>query len=317
MRQIKDLLKNSISPATKRTYARTWDKWLNFHSALNIKASRKTLYPTIARATNVTLPKYTPETAALFVAQLAQQYAPATIKAQMSAISYYYRIYKEKDPFATHLIRRMLESLKKSEPKKAKRAPLTRTLLENLLQAVKGYTSSKYERALLRAIMTMLYTCCMRCGEAVKGRTPRHAVQKQHLTPIETNAGPGYKLRFKSYKFSKEHTDVIIIPSFQKYCPVTEIKRYLKLRVGSETGQLFTNSNGSPVTTVQFAKHLHSLVQRIGLDPKRYKPHSFRIGRASDLANNNHTSDTLKRTGRWRSYAYKTYIRQAQFELPP
>ena len=48
-----------------------------------------------------------------------------------------------------------------------------------------------------------------------------------------------------------------------------------------------------------------------------YNTHSFRIRRATQLAQDNHSSETIRSAGRWKSSAYIGYIRSSNINLPP
>ena len=62
---------------------------------------------------------------------------------------------------------------------------------------------------------------------------------------------------------------------------------------------------------------LKSAVQFCGQDPRRFDTHSFRIGRASQLAADNASDLTIRATGRWKSNAFLEYIRPHSVILPP
>ena len=49
------------------------------------------------------------------------------------------------------------------------------------------------------------------------------------------------------------------------------------------------------------AEKFKSLVMYLGLDPLRYKPHSFRIGAASVALAESHSEDAICRFGQWDS----------------
>ena len=68
---------------------------------------------------------------------------------------------------------------------------------------------------------------------------------------------------------------------------------YLSLR-GSRPGPLFCVADGSPVSRYIFIYKLSMAIKYCGLDPSRYKGHSFRIGAASYAADAG-TSDALIR----------------------
>ncbi|MEW8545794.1 MAG: tyrosine-type recombinase/integrase [Candidatus Thiodiazotropha sp.] len=92
------------------------------------------------------------------------------------------------------------------------------------------------------------------------------------------------------------------------YCCFNAIKQYLSLRPqGSH--YFFTHQNGSPLTRSQFSGVLTKSVRTLGLPTQIYTSHSFRIGRASDLASRGVPVEVIKKLGRWKSLAVERYIR--------
>ena len=83
---------------------------------------------------------------------------------------------------------------------------------------------------------------------------------------------------------------------------------YLKYRPDIQ-GPLFCHFDHSPLTIYQFNAVLKKTVCATGLDDSRYKSHSFRIGGASGMFNKGASVPEIKATGRWKSDAYKSYIR--------
>ena len=59
-----------------------------------------------------------------------------------------------------------------------------------------------------------------------------------------------------------------------------------------------------PVTTV-----LKSQLTHLNYDATLYNTHSFRIGRASDMATEGYSENQIAMVGRWNSDAYKRYIK--------
>ena len=69
------------------------------------------------------------------------------------------------------------------------------------------------------------------------------------------------------------------------YCPCRLIMQYLKYRPNNcRHGQLFVFRGGKPVKTEHFRPMLHKIITLLSLEAKLYDTHSFRIGRAKDLA---------------------------------
>lgn len=93
-------------------------------------------------------------------------------------------------------------------------------------------------------------------------------------------------------------------------CPHTAMRQYLHQRHGAPLASpLFTFRDGTPLTPPSCRHHLRKLLAHAGYRPERFNTHSFRIGAATSAAAAGATSREIKRRGRWRSRAYKTYIR--------
>ena len=81
----------------------------------------------------------------------------------------------------------------------------------------------------------------------------------------------------------------LTVHSQTAFCPVRILLDYLALR-GNRPGALFITLDGAPVTRSAFTDQLALAIQLCGLDPSRYKGHSFRIGAASHAAERGMTS---------------------------
>jgi len=66
-------------------------------------------------------------------------------------------------------------------------------------------------------------------------------------------------------------------------CPVRAIQNHLTVRPLTE-GPFFCHVDGSPVTPYQFSAVLNKSLRLTKFDLGHFKTHSFRFGRASDLA---------------------------------
>ena len=83
---------------------------------------------------------------------------------------------------------------------------------------------------------------------------------------------------------------------------------YLSLR-GYKPGPLFMISHGHPVSRTTFTDQLSLALKFCGLNPARYKGHSFRIGAASHAADRGLSDTQIRVLGRWPSNAFHRYIR--------
>lgn len=69
------------------------------------------------------------------------------------------------------------------------------------------------------------------------------------------------------------------------------------------------NADFSPVSLHQFNTELQRCLTYCGLDLSRYKSHSFRIGGACHAADNGFSDAQIRALGRWKSDAFKVYLR--------
>ncbi len=66
---------------------------------------------------------------------------------------------------------------------------------------------------------------------------------------------------------------------------------------------------GTPVAREAFAVQLSETIRLWGLNPDRYKGHSFRIGAASHAAGRGMSDSQIRIMGRWKTNAFQKFIR--------
>ena len=110
---------------------------------------------------------------------------------------------------------------------------------------------------------------------------------------------------------SNRPVDIVITgDDSSPFCPVAYLLQYCKIR-GDQPGPLFCQLDNRPISVNQFNSELRRCLAFCGLDPQRYNSHSFRI-RATCLAAEKGFSDAqIRALGRWKSDAFKLYIRNS------
>jgi hypothetical protein len=81
-------------------------------------------------------------------------------------------------------------------------------------------------------------------------------------------------------------------------------------------GPFLVYFDGKPLTRYQFAAIFKKSLSVQGLYNSHFKSHSFRISAASVAAKNGLNEEAIKAAGRWKSSAYKGYIRNSTIVLP-
>ena len=91
-------------------------------------------------------------------------------------------------------------------------------------------------------------------------------------------------------------------------CPIQAVLSYLGRR-SKQPGPLFITKEGNGWTRAMFRAGLKSLMENLKLDKRRYNTHSLRIGAATSASLAKLPDTHIQILGRWRSNAFKRYIR--------
>ena len=110
---------------------------------------------------------------------------------------------------------------------------------------------------------------------------------------------------FHSYKHNQGPPVFLVISAHAAFRP---IKAILAVRRNAP-GPLFIFPGGTPVTKAYFGDQLKKSLAWAGLFSECYKGHSFRIGAAITAAMQGISDEKIQRMGRWKSQAFKKYIR--------
>lgn len=92
-------------------------------------------------------------------------------------------------------------------------------------------------------------------------------------------------------------------------CSVKATVAYLSCRLyTTQNYKLFIHLNSKPLSRYQFNAVLQKATSN-GTIPGHFRTHSFRTGRATDLALQGTPHADIQRFGRWKSTAFLNYIR--------
>lgn len=120
----------------------------------------------------------------------------------------------------------------------------------------------------------------------------------------------GYNIHFQSYKHSGNVRPILEItkqlPS--SVCPVQLLSSYFVYR-GMTAGSLYVTQSGKAVTRLQFQTVFYRCLSYLGISTVGYNTHSFRIGSCTDMVKEGVSDTKIRSVGRWKSDAYKLYVR--------
>lgn len=299
---VKQLLRSSLQPSSLPTYRRAWKLYSNF----SIDVFGRCACP-------LPLP---PSNLAIFIAYLFKHnYASSTVNTYVSALGYVHRLAGVADPTKVFFIQEMLKGYGKVGARLDTRLPITVSILERLCTNCALVLDCEYIACMFKAMCTTAFYAFMRIGEITASKQASGVLQLGQVTKLSSASGfiASLKLTFHQFKHHYNQPPVsLIIPRQPGVCPVDNLLRYLSLR-GSRPGPLFQHLNGVPVSRTEFDDWLARAIAICGLDSTKYKGHSFRIGAASHAAACGYSDSQIRLLGRWKSDAFKRYIRLTSF----
>ena len=160
---------------------------------------------------------------------------------------------------------------------------------------------------------SLAFCGCMRVGEITltSSKGGGSPFQIRHFTQLvdENHKVVALKCTFLDFKHNYNQRPFYLVFGRQiHFCPVQVLLDYLSLS-GYSPRPLFTLGDGSPVSRTAFTEKLPMAIKYCGLDPSRYKGHSFRRGAASHAADAGMSDAQIRALGRWKSNTFQKYIR--------
>ena len=190
-----------------------------------------------------------------------------------------------------------------------RRIPITHEMLLKILQAVDYTADSKYLALMFKALFSLMFHAFLRIGEVT--HSPHNISYNNIVIDHKTVA-----VTFVSFKHHVgDPVTVVIATNPSKSCPVKLLNQYLALR-GKLYGPLFCMPGAVAVTPGMLREMLRRSTIFAKLPSQLIKPHSFRIGAATQAASKGASDQQIRSLGRWKSDAYKKYIRNLQFSIP-
>lgn len=291
------LIGHSMATRTWHTYRRAWSVLHNFLQAFHIS-------PTLpVSAVNI----------AFFLTYLWElKYAPGTVATYVSAVGYLHKLNGLVDPTSNFLVQRALRGMQRLAPAHDTRLPITHHILGKLIHALTSCSTVAYKTVMFRSMFLLAFFAFLRVGEITlanaKSDSMHNIVTFQQL--YFDQCGRSVTIVFQHYKHSNgRRVAVKVFPQIHmSYCPIAALTEYITLR-GTAPGFLYQWPSGTPVTRAEFTDILNKCLRFCNLSPGVYKGHSFRIGAATHCASIGLSDAQIRSLGRWKSDAFKQYIR--------
>jgi hypothetical protein len=287
------LVQSSMSPASQVSYFKSFQQFQLF-------CSHSMQSPALPAP---------PASVLLYVAHLYQSgYASSSIHRTISIIAFYHKLHQVTDPTSSFLVKKVLAGVAKSIPSRDLRSPITPSLLRALVNSCPFVTKSSYNSLLMSAMYLLAFHAFLRIGEITvnssKSSNP-NLIQFHQIAIHDDQA----ILTFSAFKHHHGPPVILAIqPQHSPYCPVSHLSQFISAR-GSTAGPLFQFPNGAAISRNFFQQHLARSLAWSNAASHFIRSHSFRIGAATAAAAAGHHDEAIQRMGRWKSSAFKKYIR--------
>lgn len=255
----KEYMRDSRAQGTRKTYRQAWDNfcaWCKEHHLESLPA--------------------TPETVAMYVADLAEHKKPSTIANHISAISVAHQFKNVKSPTQTPLVRSTLQGIRRTKGvAKTKKAPVRVIHLWHLDEALPKNLKGVRDKALF----LIGYSGAFRRSELVN-------VNVEDLTFVEE----GVRIRIRRSKTDQEgrgHIKDIGYAINAANCPVKALKKWLE-QSDIKEGAVFRSVNkygdicNDRLSAQSVALIVKKVMKALGADPDDFSGHSLRAGMVTD-----------------------------------
>jgi len=282
----------SLAPSTRRIYAQAVEQLRDF---------AVTMFPGSSW-----FPTSVPLLCTFVAHLLSTGLAPTSVTSRMSAIAFFHKLFHLHDPTGDFFVRRLLLGAYKQLGTFDVRFPISLSILHQLFASSGHVTQSAYSSCLLRAMYLLMFHAFLRIGEVTKSRNNLLFSQVSILSDSLVIVFQQAKHQYGS------HISISVPRSRTSFCPVAALSAYFSLR-GPSSGPLFCEPDLSPITPHQFNTWLSLSLMWASLHHLPIKSHSFRIGAATHASAQGYSDSQIQRMGRWKSTAFKRYIRISSF----
>lgn len=290
---IEGLALRSLAPSTGRAYHAAWRDWSAF------------------RARSCGEGESEEDCLLAFVWEHYQKgRSKAAMSSALAGISFYARLGGGFDPTRSFVLAKALRGWARLRPAPADtRKPIDRHLLRKLLAVLPGVADSGFEATLFGLAFSCAFFGAFRVGElvAASGRSEDTGLL---FSDVEVKVGSVLcrVARSKTDQLGRGRWVSLLAQPGDPVCPVELAAAYSPIRPQGGV-QWLLHRNGLPLTRFQFGAVLRRCLVQLGLAAGDYGTHSFRIGAATCAAARGVSDEGIQTLGRWRSKAFRSYVR--------
>ena len=235
----------------------------------------------------------------------------STARLYVNAVGFQCKMRDVLDVSRNYIIEKALEGFKRSAGVRKSRLPITKDILQHILSVLPLVCANVYESHLFAAAYSLAFFGFLRVSEHAVTNTGSNfkVISKSDILIKEKEGTLELTIRYsKTDQYGAGVVQKINRADMKTICAVNNVLEFLNRRPSIE-GPLFCHLNGKPLTRYQFSAILKKALGSSHLDYGKYTAHSFRIGAATSAAMAGCDVETIKRAGRWRSGAYRVYLK--------
>lgn len=289
---VDEYIKHSLAKSTWKSYIASWMSWKVFLRNNNLKED--------AVSEQIVL---------LFLNQLmSKEYSWAHINKTLAGVSFFLKLNSLPHCLSFFSVQQALKGYRKVKFNIDKRSPINTETLLAICRSADKVCFSEYETEMFKAVYSIMFFGAFRISEVVSASKKVQSGMKMTNIVVSEHQIKIFLPQSKTDKVGKGQWIQLNSCPIKEICPVLLLKQYL-VRRPKVNNMLFVHENGEMLTKYQFNFVLKKNVNGLNLGRKKMSSHSFRIGAATEAAKVGLHVEEIKKVGRWRSDAYKLYIR--------
>ncbi|XP_067326779.1 integrase/recombinase xerD homolog [Anolis sagrei] len=286
----------ALAPNSRKAYLRTVREFIDFRNYYNLPNTTPVPYEHVAQ---------------FCIYSKRRGLTPHSIRTKLAALAYWFKAQGLPDHTNDFRLHKLMAGWSRQYGRPTDdRQPMTPDILKGLLKTWPSICSSKYEQLLFHAAALTAFFAALRVSELVAA-SKNDKSQKALIRSDITMSHNCLEIYIRSSKTDQESRGSVITLtqcSAADLCPIQALSQYIAARKPSQ-GYFFCHQDGSPLTRYQFWTITSKALKALGLPQHKFGTHSFRIGAASTASGLGYGSETIKSLGRWKSNAYKSYVR--------
>ena len=284
------LVSNGLAASSRRTYAQGVKRFIDFCSLYSFNPLNLSELLIIRFISFIS----------------ASPIATSTVRVYLSAIrAWYLSMGFNPGSLYSPRVSWVIRALDRSNPPPVRAAPFTINHFA-LIFPIIPFTNTS-----LICISAMLvgYFGCLRASEYLSDAGSPRPLLPAHVRFVESSP-PYVTLEIQTSKTAHKGFSVVIGCTNTRVCAVCWLRLVLRTRSLPPHLPLFSFGDGSPLTRSILARFMQGALRAAGVDPAAgWSPHSLRAGAATDASGLGWASHQIQAMGRWRSQAYKLYVR--------